>query len=123
MKRCSYLTAIKWCNNSFIQFEELWNLDPTLHESLIDENPNFPCGDCNEIFQIFLTNCNEWDVSFLRKNFPNLLFARSRKFDKYVLFVDHFGMGWDYVGTDCTDEIFENIPDTDPIKKEYLKEV
>lgn len=121
--RVSYKTAVNWCHNNLILLNNISEIDEHFLKSFFENNPEFLENLGLEIFQWFLTDCNEFDVRFLKESFPELVFAYSAKLDKYVLCVDHYGTGWDYVGTDCTNEtIFNNTPDTDPIKAEYLKE-
>lgn len=105
---CDYNTAVKWCHNSFILFNELNELD----ENIWENYPENEDGVFPEIFQTFITDCTDFDVRYLKERFPSLYFVWSDKFCKWFLLVDHFGTSWDFVYTEVRkrpDESEENF--------------
>lgn len=83
-----YNTAVYWCHNQYIMLNNIRDIDPDF------EPPYFDCD--TEYFQFFISNCSDFDKEYLEKSF-DLIFAYSEKLDKWVLCVDHWGTGWDYV--------------------------
>lgn len=54
-----------------------------------------------DIYQWFITSCNEWRVEWLREHFPEAaLFTYSDMLDCYILCVTHYGKPWSDVKTD-----------------------
>lgn len=87
-----YYTVTKgWIGNKVL-CNELQDIDPSIYDNfrfdIEDEN-----GNQKDIYQWFITDCNENDVEWLEKSF-GLLFTYSELLDKYVLCVDHFGTMW-----------------------------
>lgn len=65
-----------------------------------------------DIYQYFICNlngCTEEDLQELEKNNNDnsILLAYSEKLGVYILMVDHWGTGWDYVMTDI--ELTDNL--------------
>lgn len=91
----NYYVATHWLHNKLILCNEI----PAVDEAIWD-NIRFPIADeaeeYREIYQWFLTDCNENDVEWLEEHF-GLLFTYSEKLDLYILCVDHYGTSWDYV--------------------------
>lgn len=102
MKRTTYKTAVHWLHNNLILCNDIVEKDPSVVENLawIDQDA--------EIYQWYLTDCDDSDVEFLREHFPALIFSYSGLLGLWVLCVDHLGTSWDYVGTD-TD--LDNAPE------------
>lgn len=77
-------------------------IDPSVYDnvrfSLEDEE-----GNAVEIYQYFLTDCEESDVRYLEKSF-GLLFSYSDKLNLYVLCVDHCGTPWKGVEVQVLDD-------------------
>lgn len=73
---------------------------------------NWICPECGEedifpeIYQWYITDCSEFDVSYLRKTF-GLIFTYSDLLERYILCVTHYGTGWDYVDWITTNSIAE----------------
>jgi len=90
----NYNTAVHWLRNNIICYNNIVEIDPQFeyHSSLYNEENDI----YNEVYQFYLTDCTEDDVTFLKKHF-NLLFAYSPLLELYVLLVDHYGTSWDYV--------------------------
>lgn len=99
-KFCSYMTAVKWCHNNIIQLGNLSELDPYFYEDAWDDTL-----EATEIFTEFLTDYSDDDVRFLKEHFPDLLIYYSNKLEHYVLLVDHYGTGWDYVPTTVVGDV------------------
>lgn len=103
----NYKVAVHWLNSSLILCNNIAEIDETVIENARfnfveeDEDGN---ETITEIFQWYLTDCNESEVEFLEEHF-GLLFSYSEKLDLYILCVDHYGTSWDYVLCDCD---FEN---------------
>lgn len=54
-----------------------------------------------DIYQYYLININPYTLELLQKaNCKDLIIAWSETLEEYILCVDHFGTGWDYVLTD-----------------------
>lgn len=109
----NYRKAIHWCGNHYILCNYIAEIDPQFFYNLNfscfyyeDENGNtyenedeIPEGvnydeHYREIFQYFLSDCSQYDVEYLEKHFPGLLFGYSPLLDLWVLCVDHFGTMW-----------------------------
>lgn len=95
----TYAVAASWagcttilCNNIAYIDEEL--MYTTIGYECDEETEEYP-----EIYQYYLTNCSEDLAEFLNEHF-GLMFAYSEKLELWVLLVDHFGTGWDYVEVD-----------------------
>lgn len=101
MNTTTYSKAIHWIGNHFILCNNLPEIDPTIYDNAQfdwydeDENPT-------EIYQWYITDCSESDVEWLKEHFPSLLFTYSSELDLFILAVDHFGTGWDYVPCETT---------------------
>lgn len=104
---CDYNTAIKWCHNSFILFNELNELDENIWENYPEDEE----GNFIEVYQTFITDCSDFDVQFLQRRFKGLYFVWSDKFCKWFLLVDHYGTSWDYVPVEITKQTDENEQD------------
>lgn len=100
-KYTTYKIATHWCHNSYILCNNIADIDPTIYD-----NANFDWtdedGNDREVFQWFITDASRFDVDWLTKTF-DLLFTYSDKLDCYVLCVDHWGTGWDYVSCEIKD--------------------
>ena len=105
--RTNYQVATSWLNNALILCNDITEIDNSVYENQRFSNwINWETGEeCDEddekatevdIYQWYLTDCTEDAVKFLEKHF-GLLFTYSDLLDLYVLCVDHFGTGWDYV--------------------------
>lgn len=90
--KTTYKTAVEWLHNSLIRT----NPDGDRLANLW-ENRRWD-GDA-EIYQWVLTDCSEGDVEFLEEHF-GLLFSYDDGLECWVLAVDHWGTGWDYVAID-----------------------
>lgn len=71
-------------------------LDPSLREEY--DNDAFEYFGDLEIFQYYITDCNDYDVEQLR-DLNNELIVYSNTLDCYILCVTHWGTSWDYVLT------------------------
>lgn len=61
-----------------------------------------------EFYQYFIIDINHFDVEYLKEIKQHTLkIMYSNVLDCYILGVDHFGTGWDYVGSDFKLEIIE----------------
>ena len=94
-----YYSAVHWNEGSLILFNEIHEIDPDFNEyEEMEENEN---GNYPDIYQYFLTSWNANYVYWLKDRFPELIIAYSDKLNMWVLCVDHYGTGWDYVWTEC----------------------
>lgn len=121
---CNYSVAVHWCRNNLVPCHNIAQIDDSIVDNMRfpfmiwkdeDENEYSDYDDIpedkqdtayeeqHEIYQWYLTDCSLWDVEYLEKTF-GLLFTYSDLLDCYVLCVDHFGTGWDYVYCDTTNE-------------------
>ena len=113
-KITSFLKAVNWMHNSFILCNNIYKIDTCFEfpSSVYNENTE----EWDEIYQYFLTDCNERDVCFLQQHFEGLHFGYSNLLKMYVLCVTHYGTSWDYVPISVIDDnicdsIYEGIPD------------
>ena len=60
--------------------------------------------EAGDIYQWYITDASQSDVEFLEKHFK-LLFSYSDMLDCFILCVNHYGTGWDYVACDVSDEL------------------
>lgn len=100
-KYTTYRIATKWLNNSYILANSIAEEEGFFDEcrfNLYDENDNFI-----DIYQYYITDASLDDVEYLEKTF-GLKFSYSDKLDCFILCVDHFGTGWDYVSCEILDE-------------------
>ncbi|MCM1497314.1 MAG: hypothetical protein NC124_02495 [Clostridium sp.] len=107
-KYTTYRIATKWLNNSYILANDVQNeegfWDECRFETYNEEN------DCYiDLYQFYITDASLGDVEYLEKNF-GLKFSYSNNLDCFVLCVDHYGTGWDYVSCECSDELIEINP-------------
>lgn len=85
----NYYTVTKgWIGNK-VMCNELPSIDPSIYDNFrfASEDEN---GNMIDIYQWFITDCNESDVEWLEKSF-GLLFSYSELLDCYILCVNHFG--------------------------------
>jgi hypothetical protein len=98
----NYLVAVNWLGNSRVMCNNIPNIDPSIWDNarfdLYDEEDN-PI----DIYQYFITDCDERDVKYLEDTF-GLLFTYSDLLDAWILCVDHYGTSWDYVECETTNE-------------------
>lgn len=93
-----YSTAVNWLKNSFIMFDELPEYDEEAPADVYaeeDEEQEYP----REIFQYFISDCNDIEAEYLTEHFPDLHLYYSSVFFKWFLLVDHWGTSWDNVET------------------------
>ena len=96
--RIDYAAAVHWCNNCYILCNDIHEIDPDFEDPFCEDED----GNTREIFQYFISDCSDFDKSFLCGNFPELLFSYSEKLQKWILCVDHYGTSWDYVFCDVS---------------------
>lgn len=107
-KFTTYRIATKWLNNNYILANSIAEEDGFFDEcrfDLYDENDNFV-----EIFQYYITDASLDDVEYLEKNF-GLKFSYSNKLDCFILCVDHYGTGWDYVSCEISEDLLKINPE------------
>lgn len=83
------------CNNIGEIAPSIWD---NLEFNMVDED-----GNVIDIYQYFITDCNEADVEYLKKTF-GLLFTYSDELDCYILCVDNFGTPWNGVDVQVLDD-------------------
>ena len=117
----SYYDAVNWYGNHRILCNNIGEIDPSIYDNF--RFPFYLDDDYEthiEIFQYFLTNCNQIDVELLEDKF-NLKFTYSEKLDCFVLCVDHFGTDWRGVPCYVDDEDFEKSILENPDHWEYVE--
>ena len=111
MKQTTYSIAINWLRPSLVLCNKITEIDPSIYDnarfSFYDEDEEME----TEIFQWYLTNLSLDDVEWIEKNFPDMKFTYSDLLDCFVLCVDHYGTGWDYVATSVSDDLLKINPD------------
>ena len=94
--KTTYRVAINWLHNSYVLCNELPSLDPSVTENLgVRGHAEM------EIYQYYISDCTASDITFLQKNFPDLVFTYSEALRLYVLCVDMYGTNWAYCMTEC----------------------
>lgn len=96
----SYSTAVHWLQNNLI----LCNDIPKIDETLFERTKGYDWEADREIFQYFLTDMSDSEVAWMVRNFSGLHFAYSELLGLWVLLVDHWGTGWEYVSVCVYDE-------------------
>ena len=111
MKQTTYSIAINWLRPSLVLCNKIAEVDQSVFDnarfSFYDEDEEME----TEIFQWYLTNLSLDDVEWIEKNFPDIKFTYSDLLDCFVLCVDHYGTGWDYVATSISDDLLKINPD------------
>lgn len=111
MKQTTYSIAINWLRPSLVLCNKIAEIDQSVFDnarfSFYDEDEEME----TEIFQWYLTNLSLDDVKWIEKNFPDINFTYSDLLDCFVLCVDHYGTGWDYVPTSVSDDLLKINPD------------
>ena len=92
----TYSEAVNWRNNNYILCNNIVDIDQSVYGNMRFQDYDEETESYTEIYQWFITDCNEGDVEYLEKHF-GLLFTYSDKLDCYILCVDHYGTSWDYV--------------------------
>ena len=92
----TYSEAVHWLHNNLIMCNNIAEIDESVLYNMRFSDYDEETESYTEIFQWFITDCNESDVEYLEKHF-GLLFTYSELLDKYILCVDHLGTSWDYV--------------------------
>jgi hypothetical protein len=99
----NYRVATKWLNNSYILCNHIGDIDQTIWDNMRFDMYDDEVGIYREIYQWFISDCNESDVQYLEDTF-GLLFTYSELLECYILCVDHYGTNWDYVTCETTNE-------------------
>lgn len=105
----NYSIAVHWCHNALILCNEIVNIDPSVYDNIEwpDSEESEEEREAHEIYMWFLTDCNRFDKEYLQSHFPGLIFSYSEKLALWVLCVDHYGTGWDYVTWVTTNPLAE----------------
>ena len=110
----TYKEAVNWLHNNIVLCNNIPEIDESIWDNMrfnmYDENDN-----CIDIFQWYITDCNESDVEYLEKHF-GLLFTYSDKLDCYILCVDHYGTAWSHVACEV---LTHGIDEYSPNCKSY----
>ena len=126
-KQTTYSIAANWLGHSYVLANNI------TQDTSIFDNFRFDFYDEDEkpveIYQWYITDANESDVAWLETTF-GLLFTYSELLDCFVLCVDHWGTGWDYVPCDILNEdVLESNPEMlyedscNPPKFKYTREL
>ena len=92
----TYAEAVKWLNNSLVLCNNIPDVDSSVWENTRFSTYDEETEEYTEIYQWYITDCNESDVEYLEKHF-GLLFTYSDVLDTFILCVDHYGTSWNYV--------------------------
>lgn len=117
-KLTDYKTAVHWCGNNFIMFNNINEIDENFFEDNYDiftkgcTEEQIENGEYNEFYQYYLTDMSEGDKEWLEKTF-DLHIGYSKKLDLYVLCVPHLGTSWDYVPCEVLDDDFWKLQGKD----------
>ena len=100
-----FATACKWIGNKIL-CNEIQEIDSSIFDNM---RFDFEDDDGNtiDIYQWFITDCNENDVEFLEKTF-DMKFTYSDMLGLYILCVTHFGTPWNGVDVEILND---DLPD------------
>ena len=98
----TYKEAVNWLNNSFVLCNNIVEIDQSIYDNMNFNLYDEESDSYLDIFQWYITDCNQADVEYLTKYF-DLKFTHSDILDCYILCVDHFGTSWDYVACPVND--------------------
>lgn len=101
----NYYAVTRLINNKV-----LVNTVPEIDDSVFS-NARFDIEN-TDVYQWFITDCDNHDVERITSMFEGVLFAYSDKLDSWVLCVDHFGTPWQGVEVEILD---------DSISDEYIE--
>lgn len=102
----SYSAAVHWLHNNLIMCNDI----PKVDENLFEMTKGYDWEADREIFQYFLTDMSDSEVDWMVSHFSGLHFAYSELLGLWVLLVDHWGTGWEYVSVCVYDEdLMRNI--------------
>lgn len=99
---CNYNAAVHWLHKPLILCNNITEVDPSVLDNMRKELYDEETEEYIEIYQWFLTGFSDFDIKWMEKTYPDLIFSYSDKLDLWVLCVDHCGTGWNYVMTTCT---------------------
>lgn len=91
-----YKTAVNWLHTKYILLNDIVEIDPAFYDTNADLFSEDEDGNYTEYYQYFITDLSKFDMEWLENTF-DLVFGYSPLLDKYILFVPHYGTGWDYV--------------------------
>ena len=84
-----------WLFNKAYELSD-YDFEPVLGNIYDEETEEY-----KDIYQYYLIDIKSYTLELLQKaNCKDLIIAWSEKLEEYILCVDHFGTGWDYVLTD-----------------------
>ena len=95
----TYAVAASWSGCTTILCNEIAYIDEDLMLNTIGYECDEDTDEYPEIYQYYITNCSDDLCEFLNEHF-GLMFAYSEMLGLWVLLVDHYGTGWDYVAVD-----------------------
>ena len=95
----TYAVAASWAGCTTILCNNIVDIDDELMYTTIGYECDEETEEYPEVYQYYITNCSEDLCEFLNEHF-GLMFAYSEVLDVWVLLVDHWGTGWDYVTVD-----------------------
>lgn len=127
-KYTTYAIAVNWLNNDFVLCNNITEVDPSTLENMRFDYYDEESDSCVDIYQYFITDASQGDVEFLEKNF-NLKFTYSDLLDSFILCVDHWGTGWDYVSCECSEDLLKYNPELEyndscyPPKRETTRRI
>lgn len=107
----SYRTAATWIG-SLILYNKIDELDTEILENFVDWSKIVDeDGEYKAIYQWYITDWTEDDVSWLGEHFPELIISYSPMLELFFLAVPFFGMSWDDVPTECHPDWAEHHKD------------
>ena len=98
----NYKVAVTWLHKGLVLCNNIPEFDPSVYDNMRKEIYDEETDEYTDIYQWYITGFTLDDVEWMEETFPDLIFTYSDKLDVYILCVDHFGTGWDYVMTTCT---------------------
>ena len=102
--KISYLTLLKYYDiyNNMVLCNKIGELDYSLYDNVETGSVyNEETGEYEDIYQYFIIDFASWMLDDIKKKYNDeLIITYSDMLECYVLMVDHWGTGWDYVLTD-----------------------
>lgn len=102
--KISYKTLLKYYDiyNNMVLCNKIGELDYSLYDNVETGSVyNEETDEYEEIYQYFIIDFASWMLDDIKKKYNDeLIITYSDMLECYVLMVDHWGTGWDYVLTD-----------------------
>ena len=114
-KTTTYADAVSTIRNMVLCNDVAKLEDDVFFENVCEATFSEDDDDYVEVYQYYITDCNDYDVDYLRSRY-DLRFAWCEKLGVWVLLVTHFGTMWS--GVDWHDNESDSKEDNESDSKE-----